>query len=69
MAETFLRSVRDAVNREYDYIIVGAHLLSSHLTFLILILTRTIGGGVCVTLPLNALAHIRRPQVLWLPHV
>lgn len=37
MAETFLRSVRDAVNREYDYIIVGAHLLSSHLTFLILI--------------------------------
>lgn len=27
MAETFLRSVRDVVNREYDYIIVGAHLL------------------------------------------
>jgi hypothetical protein len=64
MAETFLRSVRDAVNREYDYIIVGTYLFRSHLTLLILVLTRTIGGGVSVTLPLTALAHIRRPQVL-----
>lgn len=64
MAETFLRSVRDAVNREYDYIIVGTYLFRSHLTFLIIVLTRTIGGGVSVTLPLTTLAHIRRPQVL-----
>jgi hypothetical protein len=67
MAETFLKSVHDAVNREYDYIIVGMYLYHSHLTFLILILTRSIGGGVGVTLSLTALAHmshIRRPQVL-----
>lgn len=64
MAETFLRSVRDAVKREYDYIVVGTYLFRSHLTFLILIATRTIGGGVSVTLPLTALAHTRRPQVL-----
>ncbi|SRR6266849_6486102 len=31
MAETFLRSARDAVNREYDYIIVGTYLFRSHL--------------------------------------
>jgi hypothetical protein len=49
MAETFLRSVRDAVNREYDYIIVGTYPFRSYLTFLDLIPTRTIGGGVSVT--------------------
>lgn len=27
MAEKLLRSVHDAVNREYDYIIVGTYLL------------------------------------------
>ena len=32
MAETFLRSVRDAVNREYDYIIVGMYLFRSYPT-------------------------------------
>ena len=66
MAEAFLRSVPDAVNREYDYIIVGTYLFRSHLTFLILILTHSIGGGVSVTryLPLTTLAHIRRRQVL-----
>jgi len=63
MAETFLRSVRDAVNREYDYIIVGTYLFRSDSTFS-LILTRTTGGGVSVILPLTALSHKRRPQVL-----
>jgi len=39
MAEKFLRSVHDAVNREYDYIVVGMYLFRSHPT--LLILTRT----------------------------
>ena len=29
MAETFLRSVRDAVNREYDYIVIGTYSIHS----------------------------------------
>ncbi len=49
MAETFLRSADNVVNREYDYIVIGTYLIRSRLTFLILVLTRTIGGGVSVT--------------------
>jgi hypothetical protein len=70
MAEKLLRSVHDAVNREYDYIIVGAYLFRSHPTSL-LEESNPYNRWRCKCpplLPLMALAHIRRPQGLSSPH-